>query len=79
MVLLLDGCSALGDYAPVMRALLTFAAFTLMRPGELFALDWKDIDLDAGRVPRRAAAVSRPDRPAQVEPRAHDRAHPSGA
>jgi integrase len=33
-----------------MRALLTFAAFTLMRPGELIALDWEDIDLDAGRV-----------------------------
>jgi integrase len=41
MQLLLDGCSALGDYAPMMRALLTFAAFTLMRPGELFALDWE--------------------------------------
>jgi hypothetical protein len=39
MVLLLDSCSALDDYAPMMRALLTFAAFTLMRAGELFALD----------------------------------------
>jgi integrase len=47
MVLLLDSCSALDDYAPMMRALLTF---TLMRPGELFALDWEDIDLKAGRV-----------------------------
>jgi integrase len=50
MLLLLDGCSALGDYAPMMRALVTFGAFTLMRPGELFALDWEDIDLDAGRA-----------------------------
>jgi hypothetical protein len=50
MLLLLDGCAALGDYAPMIRALITFAAFTLMRPGELFALDWEDIDLDAGRV-----------------------------
>jgi integrase len=51
MLLLLDGCSALGDYAPMMRALLTFGAFTLTRPGELFALDWQkdDIDLEAGR------------------------------
>ena len=49
MVLLLEACSALGDdYAPVMRALLTFGAFTIMRPSELVALDWDDIDLEAG-------------------------------
>ena len=49
MLLLFDGCGALGDgYAPVMRALFTFGAYTLMRPGELMALDWEDIDLDAG-------------------------------
>jgi len=59
MVLLLEACSALGDHAPMMRALYTFAAFTVMRPGELFALDWEqDIDLSAGangrvRVQRR--------------------------
>jgi integrase len=59
MLLLLDGCGALGDeYAPHMRALLTFAAFTAVRPGELFALDWEDVDLEAGahgrvRVRRR--------------------------
>ena len=35
---MLDACSALGDYAPQMRALMTFAAYTGMRPGELFAL-----------------------------------------
>jgi integrase len=58
MLLLLDGCGALGDaYAPVMRALFTFAAYTLMRPGELFAFDWDDIDLDAGAHGR--ARVSR--------------------
>jgi len=57
---LLDGCSALGEhYAPMMRALLTFGAFTLMRPSELVELDWeRDLDLDAGangrvRVQRR--------------------------
>jgi integrase len=59
MVLLLDGCGALGDeYAPHMRALLTFGAYTIMRPSELVALDWEDIDLEAGtggraRVRRR--------------------------
>jgi integrase len=51
MVLLLEACSALGDeYAPRMRALVTFAAYTIMRPGELFALDWQQVDLDAGLV-----------------------------
>jgi integrase len=60
MVLLLEACSALGeDYAPMMRALLTFGAFTLMRPSELVELDWEqDLGLEAGangrvRVQRR--------------------------
>jgi integrase len=59
MVLLLDGCDALGDaYAPMMRGLFTFGAYTLMRPGELIAFNWDDIDLGAGahgraRVRRR--------------------------
>jgi integrase len=59
MVLLLDGCDALGAaYAPIMRGAFTFAAYTLMRPGELMALDWLDLELDAGahgraRVARR--------------------------
>jgi integrase len=58
MLLVLDGCSALGDeYAPMMRAMVTFGAFTLMRPGELFALDWDDLDLSAGTYGR--ARVSR--------------------
>lgn len=51
MILLLDACSALGaEYAPRMRAMITFAAYTIMRPGELFALDWEQIHLDAGLV-----------------------------
>lgn len=49
MLLLLDGCGALGDgYAPMMRALFTFGVYTLMRPGELMAVYWEDIDLQAG-------------------------------
>lgn len=49
MVLLVEACSALGDdYAPMMRAMFTFGAYSLMRPSELIALDWGDIDLDAG-------------------------------
>lgn len=47
---LLDGCSALGSYAPMMRAFLRVAAFTLMRPGELYALEWADVDFDAMRI-----------------------------
>jgi integrase len=49
MLLLLDGCGALGDaHAPMMRALFTFGAYTIMRPGELMALMSEDLDLDAG-------------------------------
>lgn len=47
---LLDGCSALGDYAGQMRALIVFGAYTGMRPGELFALEWTDIDLTTNRI-----------------------------
>jgi integrase len=38
------------EYAPRMRAFLLFAAFTLMRPSELFALEWADIDFDGMRI-----------------------------
>jgi integrase len=47
---LLDGCRALGGYAEQMRNLLLFAAYTGMRPGELFALEWRDVDLHRNRV-----------------------------
>jgi integrase len=47
---LVAGCSALGEYAQMMRALLLFATYTLMRPGELFALEWSDIDFPAMRI-----------------------------
>jgi integrase len=33
-----------------------FGAFTLMRPGELFALDWEDIDQEAGANGRALVA-----------------------
>jgi integrase len=35
---LLDACDALGDYGPQMRALVVFAGYTGMRPGELYEL-----------------------------------------
>jgi integrase len=47
---LIAGCTALGWYAPQMKALLIFAAYSGMRPGELFALEWPDIDFDAMRI-----------------------------
>lgn len=57
---LLDGCSALGDYEKTMRALMLFAAFTLMRPSELYVLKWTDIDFDAMRI-RKANRLYRGD------------------
>jgi integrase len=50
---LLDACRL-----PMMRALLQFAAFTLMRPGELYELEWADIDFERMRV-RKARRVYR--------------------
>lgn len=47
---LLQACAGLRGYAPMMRALTRFAAFTLMRPGELYELEWADIDFDAMRI-----------------------------
>jgi len=47
---LLDGCDSLGDYADQMRALIIFGAYSGMRPGELFALEWTDIDFKANRI-----------------------------
>jgi integrase len=43
-------CDALDGYAPTMRALFRFARYTALRPGEIFALTWQDIDLEDMRV-----------------------------
>src|SRR5262249_20817625 len=43
-------CSALGDYADRMRELLLFAAYELMRPSELYALEESKIDFRRMRV-----------------------------
>jgi integrase len=70
LTLLLDACSVHGWYAPRMRALIAFAAYTGMRPGELFALEWPDIDFDAMRVDvRRRLYRGRVDLPKSNRPR----------
>lgn len=47
---LVESCSALKWYAPQMRSLLLFAAYSGMRPGEIFALEWEDIDIEKMRI-----------------------------
>jgi integrase len=66
MVLLLDACSVLGGYAPVMRAHLVFNSYTLLRPCESRALDWSGIDLDAGETGRALIPETKSNRPKTV-------------
>jgi integrase len=40
---LLEACTILGGYGPEFRAMITFAAWTGVRQGELFALQWPDV------------------------------------
>jgi integrase len=48
---LLEACAVHGEhYEPMMRGLIEFAAFTLMRPSELFALEWADVDFKTMRI-----------------------------
>ena len=39
-----------GAYGPMMRALILFAAYSGMRPGEIFALRWSDVDFEPMRI-----------------------------
>jgi integrase len=50
---LLAACSALGDYRRMMRGALRFGAYALLRPSELYALEWADIDFHSMRVRNR--------------------------
>jgi integrase len=51
----LEATAVHGDYGPQMAALILTGALTGMRPGEFYALNWGDVDLDRNRV-----TVSRP-------------------
>lgn len=39
-----------GPYGAAMRSLILFLAYTGMRPGEAFALEWSDLDFDRMRI-----------------------------
>lgn len=39
-----------GDFGPTMRALVLFLAYSGMRPGEVFPLEWADLDFKAMRI-----------------------------
>lgn len=47
---LLTAAASLGEYGLTLKAMLQFSAFTLMRPGELFPLEWTDIDFERMRI-----------------------------
>lgn len=49
---LLAACTVHGPYAPEIRALITFTAWTGMRSGEIQALEWRDVGRDVIRVRR---------------------------
>lgn len=70
MLMLLDACSALGDHAPMMRSLLTFGAYTLLRPSELIDLDWMHDQGNRFYVPTRyyrgKSALPKSNRPKTI-------------
>lgn len=39
-----------GDYGKNFKALILAAAYTLMRPGELFVLEWSDVDFNSNEI-----------------------------
>ena len=49
---LLKACTVLGGYGPEFKAMIQFAAWTGLRQGELFGLQWDDIEGDEIHVRR---------------------------
>jgi integrase len=67
---LLDGCAVHGPYAQQMRSLILFMAYSGVRPGEAYALEWADVDIAAMRVDvRRRVYAGRVDTPKSGRPR----------
>lgn len=46
-------------YGPTFRAFILFQAYTGMRPGETFALEWSDIELDPGESRRNPGQLAK--------------------
>jgi integrase len=60
---LLAACHVLEEYAPEFRAMIQFSAWTGIRAGEMFGLQWDDIEEDRIWVRRqrdRSGALSKP-------------------
>jgi integrase len=49
---LLEACTILGGYGPEFKAMIQFAAWTGVRQGELFGLQWSDIRTDTISIER---------------------------
>jgi integrase len=47
---LADACAVVGEFGRTLRAMLLFAAYTGLRPSELYALEWGDIDFKNNRI-----------------------------
>ena len=47
---LLQAAASLGVYGRTVKAMLLFSAYTLMRPSEIYPLEWHQIDFEAMRI-----------------------------
>lgn len=63
---LLEACTVLGGYCSEMRAMITFAAWTGLRQGELFALQWQDVAEEETRSVVLGSSTGRWARPRTV-------------
>jgi integrase len=69
----------LRDYGPMMKALVLFAAYSGMRPGEIFALEWGDVDFEAMRIRVRRRVYGGKTALPKSNRDAHDRPDAGGA